>query len=35
MSQTLAPSKVTGRDPKGLKFMSVVEAAYNKAGLSE
>ncbi|MEK7139507.1 MAG: hypothetical protein AAB817_02300, partial [Patescibacteria group bacterium] len=23
------------RDPKGLKFMSIVEAAYNKAGLTE
>jgi hypothetical protein len=33
---TLAPSKsVTVRDPKGLKFVSIVEAAYNKAGLSE
>lgn len=35
MSKTLAPSKVTARDPKGLKFMSVVEAAYNKAGLTD
>ncbi len=36
MSKTLAPSQnVTHRDPKGLKFMSIVEAAYNKAGLSE
>ena len=35
MSTTLAPSKVTARDPKGLKLMSVVEAAYNKAGLTE
>ncbi len=34
MSKTLAPS-VTTRDKKGLKFMSVVDAAYNKAGLSE
>ena len=34
MSTTLAPS-VTTRDPKGLKFVSIVEAAYNKAGLSE
>ncbi len=33
MSNTLAPS-VTTRDPKGLKFVSIVEAAYNKAGLS-
>jgi len=32
--ETLAPSKVTDRDPKGLKFMSVVSASYNKAGLS-
>ena len=32
--KTLAPS-VTARDPKGLKFVSIVEAAYNKAGLSE
>lgn len=33
---TLAPSRtVTARDPKGLKFVSIVEAAYNKAGLSE
>ncbi|MEK7174771.1 MAG: hypothetical protein AAB722_00315, partial [Patescibacteria group bacterium] len=35
MSQTLAPSKVTARDPKGLKFISIVEDAYNKAGLTE
>lgn len=34
MSKTLAPS-VTTRDPKGRKFISVVEAAYNKARLSE
>ncbi len=34
MQKTLAPS-VTARDPKGLKFVSIVEAAYNKAGLSE
>lgn len=33
--KTLAPSKVTVRDPKGMKFVSVVEAAYNKAGLTE
>ncbi|MEK7478171.1 MAG: hypothetical protein AAB645_02270 [Patescibacteria group bacterium] len=32
--KTLAPS-VTTRDPKGLKFISVIEAAYNKADLSE
>ena len=35
MSKTLAPSIVTTRDPKGIKFMSIVEAAYNKAGLFE
>jgi len=37
MSKTLAPSSqtVTARDPKGLKFVSIVEAAYNKAGLSD
>ncbi|HUO50502.1 MAG TPA: hypothetical protein VMU25_03000 [Candidatus Paceibacterota bacterium] len=36
MSKTLAPSRtVTTRDRKGLKFISIVEAAYNKAGLSE
>ena len=35
MSTTLAPSKVTARDPKGFKFVSVVEAAYNKAGLTD
>ncbi len=33
-NNTLAPS-VTTRDSKGLKFVSIVEAAYNKAGLSE
>lgn len=34
--KTLAPLKsVTVRDRKGLKFMSIVEAAYNKATLSE
>ena len=32
--KTLAPS-VTHRDPKGLKFTSVVEAAYDKAVLSD
>jgi hypothetical protein len=31
---TLAPSLITTRDPKGLKFLSIVEAAYNKAKLS-
>lgn len=35
MSKTLAPSRVTARDRKGLKFVSIVESAYNKAGLSE
>jgi hypothetical protein len=35
MSTTLAPSRVTTRDSKGLKFMAVVEAAYNKVGLTE
>ncbi len=34
MSKALAPS-VTTRDPKGLKFISIVEAAYNKASLCE
>lgn len=36
MSKTLATSQaVTTRDSKGLKFVSIVEAAYNKAVLSE
>ncbi len=39
MTTSLAPSRtastVTARDPKGTKFVSIVEAAYNKAGLSE
>lgn len=35
MSRILAPSTVTARDPKGIKFMSIAEAAYNKARLSE
>jgi hypothetical protein len=35
MKKPLAPSIVTARDPKGLKFASIVEAAYNKAKLSE
>lgn len=36
MKTSLAPSRiVTARDPKGRKFMSIVEAAYDKAGLSE
>ncbi len=34
MTTSLAPS-VTTRDPKGLKFVSIVEAAYNKARLSD
>lgn len=34
--ETLAPSQtVTARDSKGTKFVSIVEAAYNKAKLSE
>ncbi|MBI2627716.1 hypothetical protein HYW72_02165 [Candidatus Nomurabacteria bacterium] len=34
--KTLAPATaVTTRDPQGLKFVSIVEAAYNKARLSE
>lgn len=38
MAKTLAPSKtakVNDRDPKGLKFMSIVGTAYSKAGLTE
>ena len=35
MLKTLAPSIVTSRDPQGLKFMSIVEAAFNKTRLSE
>jgi len=35
MSKTLAPSIVTSRDPKGLKFISIPAAAYDKAKLSE
>ena len=35
MSTTLAPSKITDRDPKGNKFMLIVAAAYNKAGLTD
>lgn len=36
MKKSLAPSvaPVTTRDPKGQKFISIVDAAYNKAGLS-
>jgi len=33
--KALAPSNVTTRDPKGRKFISIVESAYNKAELSE
>ena len=35
MSTTLAPSKVTDRDPKGVKFISICAAAYNKACLTD
>lgn len=36
MPQSLAPSSVvTNRDPKGSKFMNIVAAAYDKAGMSE
>lgn len=38
MTKSLAPSKtvkVTDRDSKGLKFMSIVGTAYTKAGLTE
>lgn len=35
MKTSLAPSPVTVRDPKGRKFVSIVEAAYDKAGLAE
>ncbi len=37
MKKSLAPlaAPVTTRNSKGVKFISVVEAAYNKAGLSE
>ena len=36
MSKTFTPSAtVTVRDSKGLKFLEVVSAAYNKAGLTE
>src|SRR5438105_15123132 len=36
MSKTSTPSAtVTVRDSKGLKFLEVVSAAYNKAGLTE
>ncbi|HRY60498.1 MAG TPA: hypothetical protein P5096_03915 [Patescibacteria group bacterium] len=33
--KTLAPSKVTHRDPKGRKCMSIVETQYDKAELSD
>jgi len=33
--KTLAPSVVTTRDKKGLKFMSITGAAYEKAALTE
>lgn len=35
MKQTLAPSPVTTRDPKGRKFLEIVTAAYDKAKLSD
>ena len=35
MSKALAPSVVSTRDPMGRHFLSVVEAAYDKANLSE
>lgn len=35
MTNNTLASSVTTRDSKGLKFISIVEAAYNKAGLSE
>jgi hypothetical protein len=35
MSKSLAPSVVTVRDPKGMKFMDIVAAAYNKAQLQD
>jgi len=35
MLQLLAPSVTTVRDPKGQKFMAIVEAAYNKARLDD
>ncbi len=36
MKKTLAPSNtVTNRDPEGRKFMEIVAAAYDKAGLSD
>jgi len=30
---TMQAALITSRDPKGLQFMSIVEAAYNKAKL--
>jgi hypothetical protein len=35
MPKALTTSHVTARDPKGLRFMEKVEAAFNKSGLSE
>lgn len=35
LTVVVSSAKVTIRDPKGLQFMSILEAAYNKAGLSE
>ena len=35
MSQTLAPSVVTSRDPKGLKFMGIVGSAYDRKRLTQ
>lgn len=34
-TKSLAPSSVTNRDPKGLKFMSIVGSAYDNAGLTD
>ena len=34
-TKTLAPSVVTDRDPKGMKFMAICAAAYNKAELTD
>jgi len=35
MSKALAPSVTTTRDPKGLKFLGIVEDAYNGAKLTD
>ncbi len=35
MPKALTTSHVTARDPKGLRFMEKVEAAFNKSGLTE